>query len=120
MVRNYLPTRPPRIERALAASDEFEISIGTGEGVIFVGVKAPRAAAVDEVAYVISALVRAFASVERMDAEEMFSLLFDEANNALSVRTLEFSVSREFSDPQYPHLIECALDRLTSAVPTLQ
>jgi hypothetical protein len=120
MVRNHLSAQPLEVERSLAASNEFEISIGIGEGVIFVGVKAPRAAAVDEVAYVISALVRAFASVERMDAEEMFSLLFGEENNALSVRTLEFSVSREFSDPEYPNLIECALDRLTSAVPTLQ
>jgi hypothetical protein len=101
-------------------SNEFEISIAIEDGVISVGVQAPHAAAQDDVAYVISMLVKAFASVECMDAEEMFSLLFDEESNALSSNAPQFNISRKFSDPQYPQKIECALDRLTSAVPTLQ
>jgi hypothetical protein len=96
----------------------FNLSIVAGGGVLFIGVRVPETASDEDMETVRSTLVEAFAWVEHVDEREMQSLLFDEGN-AAPHEPLAFVLRREYSDPQYPAKIDCALQRLTSAAPRL-
>jgi len=98
---------------------QFEISILTGDGVVFVELRVPALARQSDIESVIVKLVEAFATVERRDEEEMQSVLFDGGSQSPGDEPLEFIFRREYSDPQYPVKLDCALRRLTSGAPTL-
>ncbi len=86
---------------------------------LFIGVLVPEAASDDDIETVRSTLVEAFAWVERVDEREMQELLFHDGGTALQGQPLRFVLRREYSDPQFPAKIDCALQRLTSAAPSL-
>lgn len=85
---------------------------------LFIGVRVPESASDEDVETVRSTLVEAFASVEKVDELKMQHLLFEDGATILS-ESLAFILRREYSDPHYPAKIGCALQRLTSAAPTL-
>jgi hypothetical protein len=97
----------------------FEIALVAGDGVLFIGVRVPESASEFDIQTVRSTLIEAFAWVEHVDEKVMQSLLFDAGGPAALDEPLRFVVRREYSDPRYPEKIDCALQRLTSASPTL-
>ena len=109
---------PPASTLRAVKQTTFKLSIVAGGGVLFIGVRVPESASDADIKTVRSTLVEAFASVEQVDEREMRCLLFDDGNPAQN-ESLAFILRREYSDPQYPAKIDCALQRLTSAASRL-
>ena len=94
---------------------EFEISVRADNGVVFVGVRVPGSANRDDIEIVMIRIAGAFASVERLDEQQMMGLLFNDRTRSQSKTASGFVLRREYSDPEYPIKLDHALKQLSRA-----
>jgi hypothetical protein len=92
--------------------DPFEVSMHADEGVLWLSVNVPPAAAAREIGDCLEKIARALALIEKLDFEEMHALEWQP--KIVKSQVARFSLRRAYTDPLYLHRLRRAIEYVGS------